>query len=119
MEKNVAKRFNEMKTDSKKEYINTKIVLIKNNLLWYTDKYHEYYNSSNKYDILFQEYLLDTKRQLSDLTYYEKWSDIKELQIDVLINSLTEIYINVYNGLYNPFYDLSEQNIFKGLNKDL
>lgn len=116
---NNSKRFNNMELDSKKEYINSKIELIKNNLLWYTDKYHEYYNSSNKYDILFQEYILNTQRQITEITVYENWTDIKELKVDKLLDNLTEIYINVYNGLYNPFYDLSEQNIFKGLNKDL
>lgn len=116
---NNSKRFNMMEMDSKIDYINSKIELIKNNLLWYTDKYHEYYDNSNKYDILFQEYILNTQRQITEITVHETWTDIKELKVDKLLDNLTEIYINVYNGLYNPFYDLSEQNIFKGLNKDL
>lgn len=116
---NNSKRFNMMEMDSKIDYINSKIELIKNNLLWYTDKYHEYYNSSNKYDILFQEYILNTQRQITEITAHEKWADIKELKVDKLLDNLTEIYINVYNGLYNPFYDLSQENLFKGLNKDL
>lgn len=116
---NNSMRFNNMKLDSKKQYINSKIELIKNNLLWYTDKYHKNYDNSNTYDILFEEYILNTKRQITEMTINEKWSDIKELKVDKLLDSLTEIYINVYNGLYNPFYDLSEQNLFKGLNKDL
>ena len=80
-----------------------KKALININIIWYKNLYHKYFDT-NFYSIQkeFMSYIEMSKKQLMKLSLDMTNKEIKLSHIDDLYNDLTKIYVELYNGMYNP-----------------